>query len=499
MTGTLQTSGSLEPLPPSVPRPGEVIGGKYICDRVLGTGGMGVVIGARHEQLGQQVAIKVLLPDALKDPVATERFLREARAAIAIRSEHVARVMDFGTLDSGAPYLVMEHLEGDDLKELLIRKGPLPVDTLVDFVIQACEALCEAHKRGIVHRDLKPANLFLTSRMDGSPHIKVLDFGISKTVSLASPDSGSGKGITKTDAVFGTPAYMSPEQLRSSKFVDHRTDIWALGVVIHELLTTKLPFGAWTDGVVAMCAHILEDPPPSLHGERPEVPSQLDAVVARCLAKNPADRFQSIAELTEALLPFASASSAETAARIARMSSDSLPYDSTVKSESGPLSAGLAPSTSSAWGRTNRASRGRSFVVIGASTLAIGFAVGGAWMLGSRSGERNPAHSPESSAPAVASPAPHPSPPVSTAAAPTPPLPPLASITPAASVVPAVTHAHTARPPATAPSAAKAQPAPSAPAAPACEPGKVMSNGHCCRMGFEWKGGECVPGVAKGL
>ena len=197
--------------PPGVPVPGDIIGGKYLCERLLGAGGMGAVIGARHEQLGQQVAIKVLLPSALTDPLASERFLREARAAISFRSDHVARVIDFGTLDAGSPYLVMEHLEGSDLKDLISRKGPLPVASAIDYIMQACEALCEAHRRGIVHRDLKPANLFLSSRVDGTPHVKVLDFGISKTVSLAAASTGSGGGITRTDAVFGTPAYMSPE------------------------------------------------------------------------------------------------------------------------------------------------------------------------------------------------------------------------------------------------------------------------------------------------
>ncbi|MBI5536430.1 MAG: serine/threonine protein kinase [Deltaproteobacteria bacterium] len=496
--------------PDGVPRTGEVIGAKYVVEGLLGAGGMGVVLAARHSQLGQQVAIKVLLPESLRDPVANERFLREARAAIAIRSEHVARVMDFGTLESGSPYLVMEHLEGNDLKEQLLRRSPLPISTVIDYVIQACEALCEAHKRGIVHRDLKPANLFLSARMDGSPHVRVLDFGISKTVSLAAAATGSGDGITRTDAVFGTPAYMSPEQLRSSKLVDHRTDLWSLGVVLYELLTGKLPFGSTSDGIVAMCAHILEDPPPPMRAMRPDVPPALEAAVIRCLAKQPAERFQSISELTDAISAFGSSGSAEIAARIARMSDDNLAYNATVKSDSGPLSAKSGPNTSSAWGKTGSPTRRRSVARIGtvaAVMLTIGFAIGGAWILGSRSASRtssststsveiarssNPAAS-DSSLPSVstsvAAAAPTaPSAAVIASAAPAVPPAPVASASPAAPKVPVATPT------------AKPEPAKSAaPEVPKCEAGKAMSNGHCCRVGFEWKGGECVPGTAKVL
>jgi serine/threonine-protein kinase len=492
-----QQPSSKEPWPDGVPHAGEVIGGKYVCEGILGTGGMGVVLSARHRQLGQQVAIKVLLPDALKDPVATERFLREARAAISIRSDHVARVMDFGTLESGAPYLVMEHLDGNDLKEQLALRAPLPVELVVDYVIQACEALCEAHRRGIVHRDLKPANLFLSSRMDGSPHVRVLDFGISKTVSLAAAATGAGDGITRTDAVFGTPAYMSPEQLRSSKLVDHRTDIWSLGVVLYELIAGKLPFGSTSDGIVSMCAHILEDPPPSLRALRPETSTGLESAILRCLSKHPSDRFQNIADLTAALVAFASSASGEAAGRIARMSDDSLPFSATVKSDSGPLSGQGAANTSSAWGKTGSTTRRRSMTrmaMMGAAMLVFGFAIGGAWFMGNRSGSHRGSVEPATHGPPTLSATSNPEP-VATpdASALQTATSPAASVSADAASAPAVS-------PRVPPTVAvtRTDPAKSAPApTPTCAPGMTMSNGHCCPTGFEWKGGDCVPGVAR--
>ncbi len=210
---------------------GTVLLQKYEISRVIGQGGMGMVALARHLQLQQPVAIKLLLPEVLDKDLVVQRFLREAQASVRLRSEHVCRVLDVGQLDNGAPYMVMEYLDGTDLDGLLRQKGPLAYGEAVDFVLQACEALAEAHSLGIVHRDLKPANFFLTQRADGSPLVKVLDFGISKTLSPIE------ESLTTTQAVLGTPAYMSPEQLRSSKHVDARSDIWSLGVVLYELCT----------------------------------------------------------------------------------------------------------------------------------------------------------------------------------------------------------------------------------------------------------------------
>jgi serine/threonine-protein kinase len=188
--------------------PGEVLAGKYMVDQVLGQGGMGVVVAGRHVQLGNRVAIKFLLPGAAQHPEATARFLREARAAVQIQSEHVARVSDVGTLDNGAPYMVMEFLNGSDLGQVLAARGaPFAIEEGVSYLLQACEAIAEAHALGIVHRDLKPANLFLTQRADGSALVKVLDFGISKVMAGHDADAS----ITATATVMGSPAYMSPE------------------------------------------------------------------------------------------------------------------------------------------------------------------------------------------------------------------------------------------------------------------------------------------------
>ncbi len=218
--------------------PGEVLAGKYRVDRVLGAGGMGVVVAAHHVHLDERVALKFLLPDALRSPEAVARFVREARAAVKIKSEHVARVTDVGHLENGAPYIVMEYLEGVDLSAWLRQNGPMPIPQAVDFVLQACEAIADAHVLGIVHRDLKPSNLFCIRRTDGQSSIKVLDFGISKILNPGTPRPD----MTATSALIGSPLYMSPEQMSLSKGVDVRTDIWSLGIILFELITGRTPF-----------------------------------------------------------------------------------------------------------------------------------------------------------------------------------------------------------------------------------------------------------------
>src|SRR6478735_1771747 len=243
---------------------GQLFAGKYRVERVLGRGGMGVVIAARHLLLDELVAIKFLLPEALQSAEAVARFEREARAAVKIKSEHVARVTDVARLENGTPYMVMELLRGRDLAAQLREGGPLPLAEVTDYLLQAGEAIAEAHGLGIVHRDLKPANLFLTKRADGSPCIKVLDFGISK---LTNASSTRDQGMTKTATVMGSPFYMSPEHLMSSRDVDMRTDIWALGVICFELLTGKLPFQA--DTLPQLCMTITLAPPVLLRSLRP--------------------------------------------------------------------------------------------------------------------------------------------------------------------------------------------------------------------------------------
>ena len=296
-----------------LPQPGDIIAGKYQVETVLGAGGMGIVVSARHLDLGQRVALKLLRSVFAGNSDAVARFQREARALAGIRSEHVVRVHDVARLESGAPYLVMEHLTGKDLDQLLRARGPLPIAEAVDYVLQACEAIAEAHAAGIVHRDLKPANLFLTTRADGSSLVKVLDFGISKLTGLN--DVGVPEGsLTSTSEIMGSPWYMSPEQLRSFKNVDARTDVWALGVILHRLITGRQPFDA--ESLSACITKIVADPPVSLRLQRPDAPPELESLILRCLEKDISRRIQNIAELARGLLPFAPPRSALSVERI---------------------------------------------------------------------------------------------------------------------------------------------------------------------------------------
>ncbi len=296
-----------------VPQAGEVVGGKFVIERVLGVGGMGVVVAAHHNHLDKTVAIKFLRRDAAKDELAVSRFLREARAVTVLQSEHVVRVMDAGRLDDGLPYLVMEYLSGLDLDQMLAQRGQLPLEEAVEYLLQSMEAVADAHAAGIVHRDLKPSNLFVTMRADGSPLVKVLDFGISKAFDSTGANQVS---LTATSMTLGSPLYMSPEQVRSSKTVDARTDIWALGIIAYELLAGVQPFEAET--VTGLCAKIVADEPPPLRSIRPDVPPGFEAVVLRCLEKNPAARYPSVVDLAAALRPFASPEGLASVARIAR-------------------------------------------------------------------------------------------------------------------------------------------------------------------------------------
>jgi serine/threonine-protein kinase len=286
---------------PQVPvSPGDVLLGKYVVERVIGAGGMGVVVAVKHRDLQELYAMKFMLPAALANEQAVDRFVREARAAAKLKSEHVAKVHDVGRLENGSPYMVMEHLTGRDLEATLQVQGPLTPDVAATYVLQACDAIAEAHEAGIVHRDLKPANLFLTKRANGSPCIKVLDFGISKSISEEQMNS-----MTKTSAIMGSPYYMSPEQMRSSKNVDGRTDIWALGVILYQLSTGRVPFPGET--ITEVCSGVLADEPASLTSF-PGIPEAFDGIVRRCLQKNPATRFANARELASALAVVAGAS-----------------------------------------------------------------------------------------------------------------------------------------------------------------------------------------------
>ncbi|MEO7326950.1 MAG: serine/threonine-protein kinase, partial [Minicystis sp.] len=260
---------------------GEIIAGKYRVEKVLGRGGMGVVVAATHLSLGHKVAIKLLLPGATPEIIA--RFAREARASVRLKCAHVARVLDVGALENGTPYMVMEYLEGKDLSAVLKAQGQLPIAEAVQHVLHACEAIAEAHAAGIIHRDLKPANLLLTEAADGTSTVKVLDFGISKANDPSSAVSGEGMSLTQTAAVLGSPAYMSPEQMKASRDVDARADIWSLGIILYELLAGRPPFmgGSYAELVIFVNA---SDPEP-LAGARGDVPPAVEAAIFRCLEK----------------------------------------------------------------------------------------------------------------------------------------------------------------------------------------------------------------------
>ena len=292
-------------------KPGDVLADKYLVESVLGIGGMGVVVEAIHLELHEARAIKLLLPEVLDEKESVERFLREARRSARLKSEHVVRVHDVDKLPSGAPYVVMELLQGSDLRRIIKQRGRIPVGEAVHYALQACEALAEAHAAGIVHRDLKPANLFLTVRNDGTPCVKVLDFGISK-----GPNDGDDE-LTKTQAVLGSPSYMSPEQMRSARTVDARTDIWSLGVILYRLTTGELPFRAET--MAALVTKVLQTTPRRPSEIVPDLPPGLDEVLLRCLSRELPERYANVGELSTALLPFAPPEARASIERIGRV------------------------------------------------------------------------------------------------------------------------------------------------------------------------------------
>jgi eukaryotic-like serine/threonine-protein kinase len=281
---------------------GQILDGKYRVGRALGLGGMGVVVAAHDLGLDHMVAIKLLLPEMLDNAEAVSRFAREARNAVKIKGEHMTRVFAVGTLATGVPYMVMEYLEGRDLHSWVKQQGPLAWNDAVDVVLQACEVVAEAHAlpQRIIHRDLKPANLFCIPQADGRLFIKVLDFGISKVT--RSVGAHSDMSLTSTGGLMGTPFYMSPEQLDASP-VDHRTDIWALGIILHELITGKVPFSGHSVPEVSIKVH--SRPAPPLRAFVPDAPEGLQAVILRCLEKDRQRRYDHVGELALALLPFA--------------------------------------------------------------------------------------------------------------------------------------------------------------------------------------------------
>jgi serine/threonine-protein kinase len=285
---------------------GTVIDGKYrILDEVLGMGSTGIVVAALHVPLDRRVAIKFMLPEVARNGEAAIRFLLEARTASKVEGDHAARVLDAGRLEgSGLPYMVMERVDGPNLAELLRREGFLPVDTAVDFILQACDALSRAHACGIVHRDFKPENVVLSARRDGSPCLKLLDFGIAKAL-----ETDAELPLKTQLDVAGSPAYMSPEQMLAPGNVDARTDIWSLGVTLYELLNGQLPFG--NPNIIRLCANVLVGTPRPIRQDRADLPVELETIVLKCLEKERENRFPSVAALADALRSFAAGRSGD--------------------------------------------------------------------------------------------------------------------------------------------------------------------------------------------
>ena len=289
--------------------PGAIVGGKYRIDGALGTGGMGVVFAATHLELDAPVAIKVVREELTQNEAVMSRLLFEARSAARMRSHHIVRVLDVGRLETGAPYIVMEQLHGSDLAAVLDVRHSLPMEEAILYVVQACEGLAEAHAIGIVHLDLKPENLFLAATPEGDV-LKILDFGISKDICATAP-AGGRPTLSKPGSAVGSPFYMSPEQMSAAPKLNARADIWALGAILFELLTGKCPFEANTPAL--LCSKVMTEPAPSLCAYESALPAGLDAIVQRCLMKDPNARYQTVTQLADALRDFLIAEAAEQA------------------------------------------------------------------------------------------------------------------------------------------------------------------------------------------
>lgn len=415
-------------------RVGKTAGGKYRLVRLLGSGGMGEVYEAQHSAIGRRFAIKFLHPLLAGNTEIVARFQREAQAAGSLENENIAAVVDIGTSDDGAPYLVMEFLEGEDLAHLLVRGGPLPVPRAAYILIQACRGLAAAHDRGIVHRDLKPENLFICKRNDGSDLIKVLDFGIAKLHT-----GRVGTGLTQTGTTMGTPFYMSLEQARGAKEVDHRTDIYALGVILYEILSGSKPHPG--ESYNEILYHVLSQEPAALDLIRSGLPSGLSAVVQKAMAREAADRYASVADLMEALIPFAGRAVTPLRSQVGLSVVQGATIQSPVSLPAMAVSAPTAPPEKPA----TVPARSRSRVVVWAATAGVAvLLVALALLLGLHREPRRQAVAPAPSA--LPAPASTPAPIPALAPVPAPAPPPIPVPTPASAPAPAAADTH---PPAT--------------------------------------------------
>jgi serine/threonine-protein kinase len=276
---------------------GKIIADKYRVDRLLGQGGMGIVYLGQHVDLARAVAVKLIRRELMETESVAERFLLEARAAAKIQSEHVGRVLDVGRLETGEPYIVMEYLQGQDLAAHLEQFGRFDYPSAVDLILEACEAVAEAHHHQIVHRDLKPENLFLVDQPDGGFLVKVLDFGISKQLG-AEP---SQRVLTSPMTALGSPQYMSPEQMEGTH-VDVRSDIWALGAILYEMVTGHRAFDG--DTLAQVCVQVLSGNVRPIHSLNPDIPLELAAAIEQCLRQHKEDRFANVAAFARAVEPF---------------------------------------------------------------------------------------------------------------------------------------------------------------------------------------------------
>ena len=291
---------------PTLPREedvpeGEILAGKYRAARVLGAGGMGVVVRVTHLERGEVFALKFLRPSVARNPSAAARFRREAEAGRRIKSPHVVTISDIGDLASGSPYLVMEYLEGTSLDVRLSGGKRLLLHQACDLALQVSQGLAAAHAMGVIHRDIKPANLFLTGGPDGAELVKIVDFGISK---ILDADGVAGQQLTRTQTSIGSPLYMSPEQMRSARTADFRADQWSLGVVLYRMATGHLPFDG--QSLPRVCAQVLEGNFVPIAARCTDLPPLFAVAVERCLRCSPNDRHADIAEFAAALVPFAS-------------------------------------------------------------------------------------------------------------------------------------------------------------------------------------------------
>ncbi len=413
-------------------QPGDVLLDKYRVEEVLGVGGMGKVVRASHLFLQQEFAIKVLLPHMADSAETVSRFLREAQATSKLKSEHIARVYDVGRLPDGVPFMVMEYLSGNDLNQIIRHHGPQRSQIVCDLMLQACEGMAEAHSLGFVHRDIKPSNFFITTKPDGTMLLKILDFGISKSPVGVTELTGSA-------TVIGTPTYMSPEQMKSGRAADQRSDVWSMGIVIYQLLNGRPPFvgESYAELVIKVGSDI---PEPIMT----PLPPGLMQVIMTCLEKNPMQRQQSVAELARMLAPYASdpvqgTQSAQRTTRILANRGVTRGMDALPVSSGGGL-APLSPAKLSSWppgGMSNSSlSNGRGQVththqvrstwrvgrLVGVA-VALGVAGAGGYFLATMDGSSTTDDTQHVAAPPVTEPMPRPEPVKAEPPRPEPPKP----------------------------------------------------------------------------